>query len=223
MQQITDLFGDLIAQPSSRKPKEHTSKMVVSPLKVDRRTLWGSGSHLSNYEDDDTRSILGTESFTENSTIERLEAALFMSPVVKKGEWVRDGTFYAYRVTKLVMGPKTCGTKGTMLHDCTMLLIKSSAQKVLDTTFDDTGSWLPKWAYWLFCYRLLKADVSEDPYELLKAFTAVMSQQDFLDASRKGESLRRLTKRFATREKRAKARLEDSETSVMESSSLKSA
>ena len=47
------------------------------------------------------------------------------------------------------------------------------------------------------------ASDNEDPYELLKAFTAVMTQQDFLDASRKGDTVRNLVKRERMREQRA--------------------
>lgn len=204
MQAAFDLFGDPIAEPAQiSKPKASASDQPRAVIKLDRRKIWGNGGILETLEDDDTLSILGTESFTENATIERLEQALFMSPVIRNGEWVDDGTFYAYRITKLVTGPRTFGKRGSLLHHCNELMIKESARRVLDETYDDTGSWLPKWALWLFCHRLRKADETEDPYELLKAFTAVMSQHDFLDASRKGESLRRITKRLHMREKRA--------------------
>lgn len=207
MQAAFDLFGETIAEPKKiSKPKAPTVSKPRATLKMDRRKAWGNGGHLETLEDDDALSIIGTESFTENATIERLEQALFMSPVFKNGEWVDDGTFYSYRITKLVTGPREFGKKGSLLHDCTEVMIQASAQRVLDETYDDTGSWLPKWAYWLFCYRLRKASETEDPYELLKAFTAVMTQHDFLDASRKGESLRRVTKRLHMQQKRAAAR-----------------
>jgi len=207
MQAAFDLFGDEVAVPKQNsKPKAAVTPKPRATVKLDRRSIWGSGGYLATLEDDDTLSINGTESFTENATIERLEQALFMSPVIRNGEWVDDNSFYAYRITKLVTGPREFGQKGSLLHDCTEVMIKTSAQKVLDETYDDTGSWLPKWAYWLFCYRLRKADATEDPYELLKAFTAVMTQHDFLDASRKGESLRRVTKRLHMQQKRAAAR-----------------
>lgn len=209
MQAALDLFGENFAEPkqiSKPKPKAPATTKPRATLKLDRRKIWGSGGHLDTLEDDDTLSTLGTESFTENATIERLEQALFMSPVIKNGEWVEDGTFYAYRITKPVMGQREFGLKGSMLHDCTAVMMQASAQRVLDESYDDTGSWLPKWAYWLFCHRLRIAGEQEDPYELLKAFTAVMTQQDFLDASRKGESLRRVTKRLHMQQKRAAAK-----------------
>lgn len=86
-------------------------------------------------------------------------------------------------------------------------MLQNSACKVLEELFTDTGSWSPRWAYWLFCYRLRKADDCEDPYELLKLFTQAMSVFDPLDASRKGETLRTLEKRNRMRQKRAESRL----------------
>lgn len=205
MQTAFDLFGNIVETPKLSKPKAPAAPKPRAKVMLDRRKIWGEGGYLATLEDDET-SIHTTESFTENATIERLEQALFMSPVIKNGVWVEDGSFYEYRITKPVTGQREFGMKGSLLHDCTEVMMKASAQKVLDESYDDTGAWLPRWAYWLFCYRLRKAGATEDPYELLKAFTAVMTQQDFLDASRKGESLRRVTKRLHMQRKRAEAR-----------------
>jgi len=205
MQAVFDLFGDIVETPKISKPKAPVIPKPRAKVMLDRRKMWGEGGYLTTLDDDDT-SIHTTESFTENATIDRLEQALFMTPVIRNEIWVEDGSFYEYRITKPLIGPRAFGDKGTLLHDCTEVMIKASAQKVLDESYDDTGAWLPRWAYWLFCYRLRKAGPTEDPYELLKAFTAVMTQQDFLDASRKGESLRRVTKRLHMQKKRAEAR-----------------
>lgn len=209
MQAAFDLFGDIVETQENSKPKTPATPKPRATAMLDRRKIWGEGGYLATLDDDDT-SIHTTESFTENVTIERLEQAFFMSPVIRNGIWVEDGSFYAYRITKPVNGPREFGNKGSLLHDCTEVMLKASALKVLEESYDDTGSWLPRWAYWLFCYRLRKAGSTEDPYELLKAFTAVMTQQDFLDASRKGESLRRVTKRLHMQKKRAEARAEGS-------------
>lgn len=205
MQPAFDLFGDIVETPTISKPKAPAAPKPRAKVTLDRRKIWGEGGYLATLDDDDT-SIHTTESFTENATIERLEQALFMSPVIRNGMWVEDGSFYEYRITKPLTGHREFGVKGTLLHDCTEVMIQASAQKVLDESYDDTGAWLPRWAYWLFCYRLRKAGPTEDPYELLKAFTAVLTQQDFLDASRKGDSLRRVTKRLHMQRKRAEAR-----------------
>lgn len=204
--QAIDLFGNVVETKEVSKPKTPTVPRPSALAKIDRRKIWGHGGYLATLEDDDNLSMTGTESFTENATIERLEQALFMAPVIRNGEWVEDGLFYSYRITKPVIGQREFGKRGSLLHDCTLYMVQTSAQRVLDETYDDTGSWLPKWAYWLFCHRLRKADEKEDPYELLKAFTAVMTQHDFLDASRKGESLRRITKRLHMQKKRAESR-----------------
>jgi len=206
MQATIDLFGATVEPKENSNPKSPAEPKPRAKTSLDRRKIWGHGGYLATLEDDDTISILGTESFTENATIERLEQAVFMAPVIRNGKWVEDGMFYSYRITKPVTGPREFGTRGSLLHDCTLMMLQASAQKVLDETFDDTGSWLPRWAYWLFCYRLRKASDTEDPYELLKAFTAVISQHDFLDASRKGESLRRVAKRLHMQRTRAEAR-----------------
>ncbi|HDS1721538.1 hypothetical protein NPS53_08515 [Pseudomonas putida] len=205
MQAAFDLFGEVVETPKVSKPKAPVATKPRAKVTLDRRKIWGEGGYLATLEDDET-SIHTTESFTENATIERLEKALCMSPVIKNGEWVEDGQFYKYKVTEEVKGERVFGKKGEILHFATQTMMISSAKNVLEATYDDTGSWLPRWSYWLFCHRLRIAGENEDPYELLKAFTAVMTQQDFLDASRKGESLRRVTKRLHMQEKRAKAR-----------------
>lgn len=204
MQETFDLFGAIVEPKTISKPKAALKPRATERL--DRRKSWGEGGYLATLHDDDT-SINSTESFTENATIQRLEEAMSMKPVLENGMWVEDGSFFAYTLTKPVTGPRQFGKIGSFLRDATLYMVQSSAVKVLEETYDDTGSWLPRWAYWLFCYRLRKAGDNEDPYELLKAFTAVLTQHDFLDASRKGESLRRVTKRLHMQQKRAAARL----------------
>ncbi|MPQ69283.1 hypothetical protein [Pseudomonas sp. MWU12-2323] len=203
MQATFDLFGTVVETKEISKPK--AAPKTSTSVKLDRRKFWGEGGYLSTLEDDES-SDHTTESFTEDATIERLEQALFMSPVIKNGKWAEDGTFYAYKLTKPVLGPRQFGQKGSFLRDATLYLIQSNALAVLEETYDQPKSWLPRWAYWLFCHRLRKAGDNEDPYELLKAFTAVMTQHDFLDASRKGDTLRRVTKRLNMRQKRAAVR-----------------
>jgi len=157
-------------------------------------------------EEDDDCPLTTTESFTENATIERLEQALYMAPMIKGGEWVYDGTFWSYRIVKPMVGARKLGPRGSIMNLATTVMIQASAQKLLDETYNDTGAWLPRYAYWVFCARLRIAQEDEDPYELLKAFTAVLTQQDYLDASRKGECLRRVIKRERMREQRAAKR-----------------
>ena len=195
MQTAFDLFGEVVETPKISKPKAPAAPKPRAKVTLDRRKIWGEGGYLATLEDDET-SIHTTESFTENATIERLEKALYMTPVINNGVWVEDGSFYKYKITQEVKGTRKFGPKSELLHFATECMMTTSARNVLDATYDDTGSWLPRWAYWLFCHRLRIAGDDEDPYELLKAFTAVMTQQDFLDASRKGESLRRVTKRL---------------------------
>lgn len=205
MQAAFDLFGEVVETPKISKPKAPAAPKPRAKVTLDRRKIWGEGGYLATLEDDET-SIHTTESFTENATIERLEKALCMSPVISNGVWLEDGSFFEYRITKLITGSRKFGPKGSLLQFTTEVMMKASAEKVLDEIYRETGAWLPRWAYWLFCYRLRKADVTEDPYELLKLFTAVMTQQDFLDANRKGDTLRTVTKRLHMQQKRAEAR-----------------
>lgn len=203
--QALDLFGSEMEPVEISKPVQPTAPKPKATAMLDRRKIWGEGGYLASIEDDET-SIHTTSSFTENATIERLEKALFMVPVIRNGVWQYDGQFYQYKLTKSVVGARAFGAKGSFLREATMYLIQSSARNVLEEIYTDTGSWLPKWANWLFNYRLRKAGENEDPYELLKAFTAVLTQHDFLDASRKGDSLRTVTKRLHMQQKRAEAR-----------------
>ena len=185
-----------------------TAKKPSVPLLLNRRKIWGEGGYLASIEDDET-SIHTTVQDCQNETIERLESALRMSPIIDGDVWVEDGSFYAYELIEPVVGQRQFGAKGSLLRDATMYMLQTSAMNVLDGLFIDTGSWSPRWAYWLFCYRLRKAGDCEDPYELLKLFTEAISFFDPQDASRKGETLRTLEKRERMRRVRAGARLGD--------------
>ncbi|MBP5948139.1 hypothetical protein [Pseudomonas sp. P9(2020)] len=199
-----DLFGDAVEVINNSKPTTTQKPRVATKVSFDRRALWTDGGYLGELpEEEDDINIRSTECFTENATIERLEKALFMAPVVKNGEWIYDGVFWAYRVTKRVKGERQFGPTRTILRDATMYLVQASALKVLEASYKEEDAWLPKHAYWVFSSRLRMASDIEDPYELLKAFTAVMTQQDFLDASRKGDTVRNLVKRERMREQRA--------------------
>lgn len=204
MQLALDLFGAIVENNEISKPI--AAPEPCAAVMLDRRKIWGEGGFLATLEDDQT-SIHTTESFVENATIERLENALFMTPLIKDGVWAEDGSFFAYTLTKPVTGQRQFGQRGSFLRDATLYLVQSSAVKVLEETYRDTGSWSPRWAYWLFCYRLRKADDCEDPYELLKAFTEAITLHVPEDASRKGDTLRTVKKRLLMRQKRAAARL----------------
>lgn len=203
MQTTFDLFGAPVEIIDISKPKADAKPRAV--VMLDRREIWGEGGYLSTLEDDET-SIKTTETYTENATIQRLEEALFMSPVIKKGLWVQDGTFFAYRITKALIGQREFGQPGSILRDATLYMLQASALKVLEQSYKHPQAWLPRWAYWLFCYRLRKAGVNEDPYALLKAFSAVMTQHDFLDESRTGDTMRTATKRHRMAEQRSDRR-----------------
>ncbi|MFL1449339.1 hypothetical protein ACI77O_13160 [Pseudomonas tritici] len=204
--QATDLFGKLVETNEISKPKTQANSAPRAAVKLDRREIWGEGGYLSTLKDDET-SIHSRESFTENATIERLEKALFMTPVIKNGEWAVDGQFFAYKLTKPVTGQREFGKRGTILRDATCYMLQASAKRLLEESYKAPESWLPRWAYWLFCHRLRKAGDNEDPYALFKVFTAVMTQHDFLDESRMGETMRTARKRHRMKEHRAALRI----------------
>jgi hypothetical protein len=203
MQLAFNLFDFDVETKEISKPEASLERSA--PMVLDRRKIWGEGGFLSTIEDDQT-SIHTTVTSFENPTIERLENALNMTPLIENGYWAEDGSFYAYTLIKPVTGQRQFGKRGTFLRDATLYLIQDSALKVLDELYRDLGSWSPRWAYWLFCYRLRKADDCEDPYELLKAFTEAMSFDEPLDPARKGDTLRTVTKRLRLRQRRAAAR-----------------
>lgn len=206
MQVLHDLFGNPVEQ-STKKPKQPAPAKPSATAVLDRRQIWSEAGYLAEMaEDIDDISIMSTESYTENATIERLEKALQIAPKLKKGQWVYDGTFWDYKLTKPILGDREFGQHGSILRESTQYLVQASARRVLDESYNDTGAWLPTHASWVFSKRLRMALPKEDPYEILKAFIAVISQQDYLDASRKGESLRRVIKRERMREQRATER-----------------
>ncbi len=206
MQAMLDLFGNPVEICNS-KQKASTQSKPRAKVVLDRRQIWSDGGLLAEIEEDeDDISIATTESFTENATIERLEQALFMAPKIKNGHWVYDGTFWGYKLVKVVLGTRQFGAHGSLLREGTSCLVLASARKVLEEAYNDTGAWLPRYAIWVLSKRLRMAEPHEDPYELLRAFTAVITQHDYLDASRKGDSLRRVIKRERMREQRAAKR-----------------
>lgn len=224
MHETLNLFGDT-AEATNTKPKSTTANRPREKVVLDRRKLWGEGGLLETIEDDET-SIHTTESFTENKTLEQLEVALGMSPVIRNGEWARDGSFYMYRIKEPTLGASQFGKKGSMVHFCFNMLVMDGARRAIESLYDDTNSWLPKWSIWLLGHRLSLATEDEDPKALLRAFIGVMSQQDFLDASRKGDSLRRVTKRLhmqAVRKAKAEAKAKALGEPDFDLSELKSA
>jgi hypothetical protein len=204
MNEAFDLFGEKVEVKTTKPQAKQT---VKETRKLDRRSIWSGGGYLAAIDgEDDDISLIGTECFTENATIERLEQALHMAPLIKNGVWSYSGTFWDYRITKPVYGDRKFGPFGSILRESTHILVKASAYQVLEQCYTCPESWLPKNAGWLFCKRLRMARPDEDPYELLKAFVAVISQQDFLDASRTGDTLRRVIKRERMRSQRAAER-----------------
>lgn len=205
--EMLDLFGNAVEIKTHTPVTKPKAKRPVRES-LDRRKLWSDGGYLNEIDEDDDSTLSTTESYTENATIQRLEEALYMTPKMRKGEWVYDGIFWDYRITRPLTGKREFGARGSLLRESTKYLVQANARKVLEECYVDTGAWLPRYAFWVLEKRLRMALPTEDPYELLKQFISVVSQQDYLDESRKGESIRRAVKRERMREKRAAARAE---------------
>ncbi|HHH9441252.1 TPA: hypothetical protein ACP32N_003189 [Pseudomonas aeruginosa] len=205
-----DLFGNAISNPTVEKPKavrKPTTKIVI-----DRKALWSNSGYLSGLkeldEDDDVLEATTTsDTRSDNSTIERLEKALGLSPVIKDGKWQTDELGYLYRrVGKPFKGKRVLGKRGSMVWELNRNSVLSSARDALEPVFTDPCCWLITNSVHVLAIRLRMMEEDEDPFACLQAFLQVMTQHDFIDNSRKGETIRSLTKRDQMREKRAAAR-----------------
>lgn len=210
-----DLFGQAIAAPKAATKPSAVRKTPVK-IVIDRKALWstaGNSSYSSRGismldDDEDVADATATSDTTcDNATIERLEAALGMAPLIKDNQWVRDmGSFEYKLVGKPFKGNRPFGARGTMQRDLTQMAVLSSARSALEPAFSDPCCWLVLNALGLFAVRLRKMDESEDPYSCLQAFCQVMLQHDFIDNTRSGETIRSLTKRDRERDRRAGVR-----------------
>lgn len=217
-----DLFGVAINQPTAvEKPK--AVRKAPTRLVIDRKALWSSSGYLPGVkeldEDDDLSDALSTsDTRSDNSTIERLEKALGMAPVIKDGKWQTDELGYQYRrVGKPFKGSRVFGKRGSMIWELNRQFVLTSARDALEPVFTDPCCWLIINSVHVLAIRLRMMDEDEDPCACLQAFLQVMTQHDFIDNSRTGETIRRLTKRDQMREKRAAARKAKEEKPVSNS------
>lgn len=86
MQINFDFFEDSVNTNQISEPTAAIEPCV--PLLLDRRKIWGEGGYLATLEDNET-SIQTTAQDCQNATIERLEAALRMRPVIEGGNGSR--------------------------------------------------------------------------------------------------------------------------------------
>lgn len=213
-----DLLGDdLPLATSPAIPTVAQRKTAPKKVLINRRALWTTSgvSRLPGVQEaDDGEEVFNVTStkdtFSDNTTIERLEAALGLAPVLKDGRWVTDSDgAYIYRLKgKPFKGVRQMGKSGTMLQQCNILLIIETARTATEALFNDPCSWLCLNAINVLSIRLRRMAEDEDPFACLAAFMQVMHQQDFIDNSRKGLTIRNLTKRDLLRERRAGQRAE---------------
>src|SRR5690606_40868681 len=96
-----DLFGGEVAKPTVRKKSGEREPMAAKKIAFDRKALWSRSGYLpgSREIDEEESALAGSTSDTrsDNATIERLEAALGLKPVVRNGQWVCNELEYQYR------------------------------------------------------------------------------------------------------------------------------
>ncbi|WP_116826563.1 MULTISPECIES: hypothetical protein [Pseudomonas syringae group] len=206
----TDLFGEVIRTPSVRKQLER--KTTTTKLVFDRKALWSTSGYLPGAVTVDkakAAEVLATSNTrSDNATIERLEKALGLEPLVKNGQWLNDTFGFKYRrVGKPFKGAKCFGEKGSLFRDLNRQLVLSSAWSAIEPLFHGP-SWLVSNSITVLETRLRMMDADEDHQFCLKVFLHVLAQHDYIDNSRTGETIRSLTKRDQMREKRAKERAE---------------
>lgn len=205
----TDLFGDVIRTPSVRKQPERNT--VSTKLVFDRKALWSMSGYLPGsveVEKENVADVMSTsDTRSDNATIERLEKALGLEPLVKNGQWLNDELGFQYRlVGKPFKGARRFGEKGSLFRDLNKQLTITSARDALEPLFRDPCSWLVINSITVLDVRLRMMSADEDHQYCLKAFLGVLAQHDFIDNTRTGETIRSLTKRDQMREKRANAR-----------------
>lgn len=206
-----DLFGGEVAKPTVRKKVAEREPKAAKKIAFDRKALWSRSGYLpgSREIDEEESALAGSTSDTrsDNATIERLEAALGLKPVVRNGQWVCNELEYQYRrVGKPFKGAKKIGPRGSMLGDLNKQLTLQTAREAIEPLFTDPCSWLVINSVAVLEVRLRMMDPDEDHHACLAAFLQVMAQHDFIDNTRRGETIRSLTKRDQMREKRAAAR-----------------
>ncbi|MFJ3110166.1 hypothetical protein [Pseudomonas putida] len=207
----TDLFGEVIRTPSVRTRQER--KKPSSKLVFDRKALWSTSGYLPGAvqvdKEDMAEAMSTSDTRSDNATIERLEKALGLAPLVVNGQWVSNTFGFEYRrVGKPFKGARRFGEKGELFRDLNRQMTLTSARAAIEPLFHDPCSWLVMNSISVLDVRLRMMDADEDHQYCLKAFLQVLAQHDFIDNTRTGETIRSLTKRDQMREKRAAKRAE---------------
>lgn len=205
----TDLFGEVIRTTSVRT--QPVRKTASTKLVFDRKALWSTSGYLPGaveVEKGDVAQVMATsDTRSDNATIERLERALGLEPLVRNGQWVSNTFGFEYRrVGKPFKGARRFGERGSMFRDLNKQLTLTSARDAIEPLFHDPCSWLVINSIIVLDVRLKMMDADEDHQYCLKAFLQVLAQHDFIDNTRTGETIRSLTKRDQMREQRAAKR-----------------
>ncbi len=209
-----DIFGEEFTKTVSPLKKPMTVRKSPAKLVINRRALWSSAEFLpgvteAESKEDALEAASTTATYSDNSTIERLEKALGMVPIIRNGEWEIDALGFKYKLKgNPFKGDRCLGVKGSLVRDLNRTLVLTSARNQIEVGFNDPCSWLVVNSITVLSTRLRMMADHEDPFACLQAFLEVMLQQDFIDNSRKGETIRNLSKRDRMREVRAERRLQ---------------
>lgn len=208
-----DLLGDdLPLATSPVNAADAQRKTAPKKVVINRRALWTTSKYgnlpgvVKVERDEEVFNVTSTsDTYSDNTTIERLEAALGLVPVIKNGCWVKDSDgAFPYRLKgEPFKGTRQMGKRGSILQQCNILLILESARAAIEALYNNPDSWICLNAVNVLSCRLRRMTEDEDPFACLAAFMQVMQQQDFIDNSRKGETIRNLTKRDLLRDRRA--------------------
>lgn len=156
-------------------------------------------------------------------TLARVEDALGLRPVVSKGRWVRseDGKSPLYRVTESSLtrfiGQKKLGPIGSYSREMqTQIAIHEARTTISRFYTGGSEEYIVEQAISLLSIRLIHAEENECSSKIAHAMIEVLSQQDFLDKHRSGETDRAAAKRNLTRAKRfvEQAKLKGEELSL---------
>lgn len=226
-----DLFGEEFAvqhSPVKEQPKAVERKKPAK-LVINRRALWSASNYLAGIhevddDDEEVEDVTSTSNtYSDNSTLERLERALGMVPVIKEGVWQTDILGFQYRLRGAPFkGERTMGPQGSMVRDLNRLCVVETARNALEGAYTDPCAWIVLNSVAVLHRRLRMMDENEDPFACLQAFLQVMLQHDFIDNARKGETIRNLTKRDLERERRAAKKKAKQEKETKVSSELMS-
>lgn len=209
-----NLFGgDDRVVLTTTKPTQRVIKPKKSDIWFNRINLFSKSSerdfsngHL-DYKTGDGRDY--------SQLLASIESAIGLVPVIRKQRWKLDQHRNPlYRVdgvsNKFVGETSFDGSQTSFVNELRMMSLIQSAKTVVARQFLSNGEahFIVVHAIDLLVLRLRKRLPKESPERIVGTFLEAACQHDFLDDLRSGETLRAEQKRYATRLRRAKRKVE---------------